>query len=55
MNPESIDTLAPLWNIVIAIVVGVAGVVWAEVRQEKDDVQRLLDARRARALKGRDT
>jgi cytochrome c-type biogenesis protein CcmH/NrfF len=58
MNPETINVLAPLWNIVIAIVVITALVVWAELRQRKDDdVQHLIDERRARAhdRAGRDT
>jgi len=57
MTPETIDTIGPLWNIVIAIVVVTALVVWAEVRQRKDDdVQRLIDERRTRAhdLAGKD-
>ncbi len=48
MNPEPINVLAPLWTIVVVIVVVTALVVWAEVRQRRDDdVQHLIDQRRA--------
>jgi hypothetical protein len=54
MTPETIDTIGPLWIIVIAIVVGVLLVCWATAREEKDDVQQYLDARRRHDLAGRD-
>lgn len=54
MTPESIDTIGPLWNIVGAIVVFVAAVCWATAREEKDDVQQYLDARRRHDLVGKD-
>jgi cytochrome c-type biogenesis protein CcmH/NrfF len=50
VTPDSIDTIGPLWNFVIVIVVVTALVVWAEWRQRKDDaVQRWIDERRDRA------
>ncbi len=57
MIPASLDTIGPLGNIVIAVIVVTAFVVWAEWRQRKDDaVQRWIDERRdrARELGGRD-
>lgn len=44
--PELANPIAPLWSFVIAVGVAVALIAWAEWRQEKDDVQQLLDQRK---------
>lgn len=48
---ETVDTIGPLWNIVIAIGVAVALIAWADWRQEKSD---RLDPKQVQDLAARE-